>query len=297
MLILRESRRTPLTQVKGRARRAGGRAAADPIRRSVAVRSPWPRALTPAGLMQVNCRRQLKATISAGFLRAPRTDPLPRSPVDEYPCRYRCRRRPGRCGQEEPLAGAPRLDAERDRSRAGPLHVGPHVLRLVDPDQQGRDVDDHPDVRGLLHLRQAVPDHRLVRRRHGDRALRRARAARRAQVPDQLPAVQAVPRPPEADRPRRHDAVDLAGLHRLRAVLPRVGAPVPDADAAAPDRPVRVRRPHLDRDAVAAVHPAAARRRAARRHRPVPAGGEVGLVHRRRRRCHAAAAEDARSGR
>ena len=63
-------------------------------------------------------------------------------------------------------------------------------------------------------------------------AARRARGARRAQVPDQLPPVPHVPRPHEPDAPRGHDALVLAGGHRLRAVLPRRAPPVPDADAA-----------------------------------------------------------------
>ena len=46
------------------------------------------------------------------------------------------------------------------------------------------------------------------------RAARRARRAGRAQVPDQLPPVPHLPRPHEADAPRGHDALVLAGRHR-----------------------------------------------------------------------------------
>ena len=49
------------------------------------------------------------------------------------------------------------------------------------------------------------------------------------------------------------------------------------------DRPVRVGRPGLERPLVAAVPGAAVRGRTARRHRPVPAGRQVGLVRRQRR--------------
>ena len=57
----------------------------------------------------------------------------------------------------------------------------------------------------------------------------RARGARGAQVPDQLSAVQHVPRPHEDDAARRHHALVLAGVHRLRAVLPGHRPPVRDA--------------------------------------------------------------------
>ena len=60
---------------------------------------------------------------------------------------------------------------------------------------------------------------------------RRARRARRAQVSRQLPPVHGVPRAHADDATRGHDAVVLAGVHRVRVVLPRVGAPVHHADA------------------------------------------------------------------
>ena len=60
--------------------------------------------------------------------------------------------------------------------------------------------------------------------------------------------------------------------------------------------PFESRRPRLERPLLAALHAAAARGRAARRHRPVPAGGEVGLVRRRRPERDAQAAEDAQVG-
>ena len=91
-----------------------------------------------------------------------------------------------------------------------------------------------------------------------------------------------VPRSRERDEARRHHALVVAGRHRLRAVLPRLDPPVRDADAARADRSVRERRPGLERALLAALPGAAVRGRAARRHRPVPAGGEVGLVRRRR---------------
>ena len=50
--------------------------------------------------------------------------------------------------------------------------------------------------------------------------------ARGAQVPDQLPPVHALPRPHEDDAARGHHALVLAGVHRLRAVLPRGAAPL-----------------------------------------------------------------------
>ena len=79
--------------------------------------------------------------------------------------------------------------------------------------------------------------------------------------------------------------------HRLRALLPRLPAPVPDADAPGRDRPLRVGRPLLERALVAAVPGAAVRGRTARRHRPVPAGRQVGLAAGRRPRRRARAPE------
>ena len=139
-------------------------------------------------------------------------------------------------------------------------------------------------LRGLLLLRPLVPLDRLGRRRRRDRAARRARVARGAQVPDQLPPVPRLPRPRGHDAARRHDALVLAGRHRLRAVLPRHDPPVRDAHAARAHRPVRVAPTASGATLLAALPGAAVRRRAARRHRPVPAGGQVGLVRRRRTR-------------
>ena len=48
--------------------------------------------------------------------------------------------------------------------------------------------------------------------------------------------------------------------HRFRIVLSRVGAPLHHADPARPHRPVRIRRPGLERSLLAALHRAAARR-------------------------------------
>ena len=53
-------------------------------------------------------------------------------------------------------------------------------------------------------------------------------------------------------------------------------APVRDADAAAPHRTVRVGRPRVDRPLLAALHPAAARRRIPRRHRALSAAPSSG---------------------
>ena len=141
------------------------------------------------------------------------------------------RRRSRRRRAQEPLAGAPRPRPERDRPRPRAVHVGPHVLRVVDPHQQRRDVDDHQVLRRVFLLRPVLPGHGLVRRRGRDRADRRARVSRRAQVPDQLPPVHDLPRPHEDDAARGHDALVLAGVHRLRAVLPRGAARLHHADA------------------------------------------------------------------
>ena len=102
------------------------------------------------------------------------------------------------CRSQEPVAGAAGLDAKRERAGAGALHVGPHVLRLVDPARQGRDVERDALLRGLLHPRPVVSLDRLDRRRRRDLAARRARDARAAQVPDRLPPVPRVPRPRQA---------------------------------------------------------------------------------------------------
>ena len=114
---------------------------------------------------------------------------------------------------------------------------------------------------GYFFFGTALPGHRLVRRRRRDRAVRRARGARGAQVPDQLPRSTSVYR--DHMKMMRHEDTTLwcvAGRHRLRAVLPRLVAPVPDADAPGTDRPVRVGRPRLERPLVAALPRAAASR-------------------------------------
>ena len=87
-------------------------------------------------------------------------------------------------------------------------------------------------------------------------------------------------RAPEAPRARGHDALVGAGRDRVRAVLPRFGAPIPDAHASGRHRAARVGRPGVDRPLVADLPRHAVLRRAARRHRPLPPGGEVGLVRR-----------------
>ena len=97
----------------------------------------------------------------------------------------------------------------------------------------------------------------------------------------------------------RHEDTTLwfwQALHRFRAVLPRRAACLHHADASGADRPLRIGRSRLDRSLLAALHPAAARGRAARRHRPLPAGRQVGLVRRSRPQGHATAAEDAQVG-
>ena len=63
--------------------------------------------------------------------------------------------------QEEPLAGAPRPDPERDRTPPRAVHVGPHVLRVLHPDQQRRDVDDH-EVRSRATSSSAEPSPVIV---------------------------------------------------------------------------------------------------------------------------------------
>ena len=146
-----------------------------------------------------------------------------------------------RARPQEPLAGASGLAAERQRPAARAVHVGPHVLRVVDPARQGRDVDGDAFLRGLLLLRPLVSLDRLDRRRRRALAARRARDARGAQVPDQLPPVPRVSRPHErrcSTTTRRSGAgrsftgfalFFLASVHLLR-----------DADAARSHRPVRV---------------------------------------------------------
>ena len=58
---------------------------------------------------------------------------------------------------------------------------------------EGRDVDDHEDVRGLFRLRQALPDHRLVRGRgRSSRCSSLHALPGDAQVPGQLPPVPGV---------------------------------------------------------------------------------------------------------
>jgi succinate dehydrogenase hydrophobic anchor subunit len=54
-----------------------------------------------------------------------------------------------------------------ERPGAGPLHVGPHVLRLEHPARQGRDVDGGPLLRGLFLLRPAA----AVARVHAGRGI------------------------------------------------------------------------------------------------------------------------------
>ena len=59
----------------------------------------------------------------------------------------------------------------------------------------------------------------------------RPRVPGAAQVPDQLPAVLGLSRPHEDDAARGHDALGVAGVYRIRAVLPRGAALVRHADA------------------------------------------------------------------
>ena len=215
---------------------------------------------------------------------------------DECIQRRRSRHRVNAFAQKEPMAGAPRLCAKRQRPDPRPLHVGPHVLRLVDPARLRRDVDHHEDVRGLLLLRHGLSHHRVGRGRRRVHAVHPARGARGAEVSDQLRAVPRLPRPHGHDAPRGHHALVVAGRHRLRDVLPGVGAPVPDADAPGADRPVRVGRPRLERSLVAALPHPAVRGRAARRHRSVSTLREVGLVRGQGPQCDPQEPEEAQVG-
>ena len=90
---------------------------------------------------------------------------------------------------------------------------------------------------GYFFFGRALPRDRVgggCRRLH---PVHRSRRARAAQVPHQLRAIPRLPRPHGHDASRGHHAVVVAGRHRLRDVLPRVGAPVSDADAPRNDRP------------------------------------------------------------
>ena len=178
----------------------------------------------------------------------------------------------------QPLAGQARCGSERHRSCSGALHVGSHVLRVVHSGQQGRHVDHHQVLRRLLFLRHRVPLDRFHRGRGRHRADRRPRFACRAQVSNQLSSVQHLSQPYADDAPRRHHAVVLAGVHRFRVVLPCFGTPVHHADPSRPHRAVRVGRQSLERSFLAAVYPAVAGGRVARRHRPLPLGGQMGLA-------------------
>jgi succinate dehydrogenase/fumarate reductase cytochrome b subunit len=69
--------------------------------------------------------------------------------------------------------------------------------------------------------------------------------------PIKLHPVPHVPRPRRDDEARRHDALVVAGRHRLRDVLPRHDPPTCDSHPARAHRPVRERRSGLERPLLA----------------------------------------------
>ena len=157
-------------------------------------------------------------------------------------------------------------------------------------------MDDHQVLRGLFSFRCVVSLDCFCCGRGGHRACRRSRPAGRAQVSQQLRPVQDLPSSHADDASRRHDAVVLAGVHRLRVVLSCIRAPVHHADPARPHRAFRVVGSRLERPSMAAVHPVAARRRTARWYRRVPPRREMGLVYRQRCQRDAASAQDGQVG-
>ena len=158
---------------------------------------------------------------------------------------------------------------------------GHMVVRLVDPARQGRDVDDHEVLRGLFLLRPLLSVDRLAAWSRSVIALIVAHA---------LLAVRKFPINYRQFatfrghmRTMRHEDTTLwfwqvitgfalfflASVH-LYIMLTR------------PERigPFEIRRPRVERSLLAALHRAAADGRGARRHRPLPPRGEVGLVRR-----------------
>ena len=121
-------------------------------------------------------------------------------------------RGPDRPRSQEPLAGAARFRAERERTAAGAVHVGAHVLRLVDPHlartRCGRSPSSSRAISCSAHRIPAIVSivvaavivlfvgHALL-------ALRK--------FPAQLPPVRDLPRTHARDAARGHDAVVLAG--------------------------------------------------------------------------------------
>ena len=143
---------------------------------------------------------------------------------------------------QEPLAGAARLAAERERAACSALFMWGHMF-FVSSILLGKDAmwTVTKFFEGYFFFGTVVSRDRLVRRRRRDRAARRARDARACASSRSTIGSTATFRDHcRHDAARRHDALVVAGRDRVRAVLPRLDAPVRDADAPGAHRSVRV---------------------------------------------------------
>ena len=141
---------------------------------------------------------------------------------------------------QEPLARAPRPRAERAPGCLLALFMWGHMF-FVSSILIGKDAmwTITKFFEGYFFFGRSYPGHRVGRRRgvisHCSSCTRSSRCASSRST---IAQYRDVPRPHAMMRARGHDAVVLAGRHRLRAVLPRLGAPLHDADAPRPHRPV-----------------------------------------------------------
>ena len=150
---------------------------------------------------------------------------------------------------------------------------------------------------GYFFFGKAYPGHRVVhRRRRSSRwsSLHAFLAMRK--FPANYRQYRAVPRPHEAAAPRGHHALVVQVVTGFVLFFLATAAPLPDADAPR-HRPATSRPTASGAAAGGRSTSCCCSRRAARRHRPLPAGGEVGLVRGHGRRTRAAGGSRCSSGR
>ena len=184
---------------------------------------------------------------------------------------------------EKSLARALGFCPERERIVPRSFYVGTYGFRLDDPDQQRCHVVGDQDVRGTVSSSaKPIPASWLQSSRWFRLCSCFMACSRCASFPRTITSIRSFA---SHRKMLRHEDTTLwwvQACDRLCALFSRFRSSVPDARAPRRYRPLRVGGSSVERQLVAAVSGPVVCRGAARRRRPLPVGGQVGLVRGRR---------------